>query len=56
MGCPLCDRAIKLGYSKKGKTYATCNSCGLQLFLRSDRAEQRLAEILAKGVDGDGDH
>lgn len=55
IGCPLCDEALLIKTSKKGRSYFTCQSCGLQMFLRYDVGERRLEQILSKGADNAND-
>lgn len=42
--CPLCGESQRVMLSKKGKPYITCNSCGLQMFIRYLEGIERLKE------------
>lgn len=50
--CPICleDERVKL--DKRGRAYLTCGWCGVQLWVRSDRGEQILADRIEAGDVG----
>ena len=43
VSCWLCERSIKVRFSKKDKPYLVC-ICGVQTFIRYKQAEDLLAE------------
>lgn len=47
--CPLCNRQLPVLSSKKNKPYATCEDCGVQVFVRYPRGIERLREIERTG-------
>ena len=47
--CPLCQAAIEVKTTKKGKPYAVCEDCGMQLFVRYSPGINRLTEITKTG-------
>lgn len=47
--CWLCHSPCQVKFSKKDKPYLVCLACGLQTFIRGDRAEQLLLEKVRKG-------
>ena len=48
--CPFCGVGLAILCSKRGKPYCTCNSCGVQLFVRGKSGIRRLIEMAESGV------
>ena len=44
--CPLCAERCDIRTDKNGKPYITCDSCGVQLFMRGREARDRLQKLL----------
>ena len=44
--CPVCNMALAVAISQKGKPYCICNSCGIQLFFRGKAGIKRLKKLL----------
>ena len=53
VACWLCEAPITVRFSKKDKPYLVCE-CGVQIFIRYQRAEDLLAEKVRK-EDGHGE-
>jgi predicted RNA-binding Zn-ribbon protein involved in translation (DUF1610 family) len=45
--CPLCGLLLDIRESVKGKPYAVCDPCGMQLFIRKEQGIDALEKILA---------
>ena len=41
--CWLCNSPIPVKFTKKNKAYLICDNCGVQTFLRYNKAEELLA-------------
>lgn len=48
--CPLCQRSLEIRETKKEKPYLTCESCGLQMFVRYRKGIQRLEDLSRNNV------
>jgi predicted RNA-binding Zn-ribbon protein involved in translation (DUF1610 family) len=48
--CPLCGEALPILASKRKKPYFTCNSCGVQVFVRGKPGIARLREMAVAGA------
>jgi uncharacterized Zn finger protein len=48
--CPLCGAGLPILRSKKDKPYCTCNSCGIQLFVRGKNGIKRLRKMARDGI------
>ena len=44
--CPLCAESRDVRTDKNGKPYITCDSCGVQVFMRGKVAQERLQKLL----------
>jgi DNA repair exonuclease SbcCD ATPase subunit len=49
MPCPLCSIPLDIRKSVKGKPYAVCDSCGIQMFIRKEQGIKALEKRLTKG-------
>lgn len=52
--CPLCGALVPILKSKRGKPYCTCNSCGVQIFVRGKVGITRLGEMAIAGIQFPG--
>ena len=48
--CPLCGAGLPILISKVQKPYCTCNSCGVQIFVRGKTGIARLKEMANAGI------
>jgi len=48
--CPLCGAGAPILTSKRNKPYFTCNSCGVQMFVRGKVGIGRLNEMAVAGI------
>ena len=48
--CPVCGVPQQVLSSKKDKPYITCNSCGVQVFVRGREGVQEFRRLLEKAV------
>jgi hypothetical protein len=48
--CPLCGAGLPILISKTRKPYCTCNSCGIQLFVRGKTGISRLRKLARDGI------
>ena len=48
--CPLCKTGLPIRASKRNKPYCTCNSCGVQIFVRGKAGIARLREMASTGI------
>ena len=48
--CPLCKAGLPIRASKRDKPYCTCNSCGVQIFVRGKAGIARLHEMASTGI------
>jgi len=48
--CPLCGAGLPILCSKRKKPYFTCNSCGVQVFVRGKKGISRLKEMAKSGI------
>ena len=48
--CPLCGAGLPILRSKRNKPYCTCNSCGMQLFVRGKNGIKRLRKMVDEGI------
>jgi hypothetical protein len=48
--CPVCFAGLPIGRSKTNKPYCTCNSCGVQLFVRGKNGIKRLRKMVDEGI------
>jgi len=48
--CPVCGVPQEVRSSKKDKPYITCNSCGVQVFVRGREGVQEFKRLLEKAV------
>jgi hypothetical protein len=44
--CPVCNMALRLKSSRKGKPYCMCLECGIQIFFRGQEGIQRLHKMI----------
>lgn len=44
--CPICGEALQVRESKKGKPYVVCNSCGVQLFVRTAEGIRKFEQLV----------
>ena len=51
VSCWLCGTPTEIQWTKKNKPYLTCTECGVQIFVRYERAEELLAEKVRKQMD-----
>ena len=47
--CPVCAAGLPILISKTNKPYCTCNSCGIQLFIRGKLGISRLRKLALLG-------
>ena len=47
--CPVCGAGLLILFSKTNKPYCTCNSCGIQLFIRGKLGISRLRKLALFG-------
>lgn len=47
--CPVCGAGLPILISKTNKPYCTCNSCGIQLFIRGKLGISRLRKLALFG-------
>jgi hypothetical protein len=47
--CPVCGAGLPMLLSKTKKPYCTCNSCGIQLFIRGKAGISRLRKLMLFG-------
>lgn len=50
--CWLCGEAVEVKFSKKDKPYLVCKSCGVQTFIRYDKAEELLIDKIKQYREG----
>lgn len=50
IACPLCGEVCRLADSKRGKPYAICLACGMQLFARGARAGDLMRALAVPGA------
>ena len=50
--CWLCGEAVEVKFSKKDKPYLVCQSCGVQSFIRYDKAEKLLIAKIKQYREG----
>jgi DNA-directed RNA polymerase subunit RPC12/RpoP len=48
--CPFCSAGLPLGLTIANKPYCTCNSCGVQIFVRGKKGIKRLQEMVDEGI------
>jgi hypothetical protein len=48
--CPLCGAGLPILLTKRNKPYCTCNSCGIQLFVRGKLGISRLRKLARDGI------
>jgi predicted RNA-binding Zn-ribbon protein involved in translation (DUF1610 family) len=48
--CPLCGAGLPILISKRSKPYFTCNSCGVQIFIRGKAGISRLSKLAKGGI------
>jgi uncharacterized Zn finger protein len=48
--CPLCGAGLPILITKRNKPYCTCNSCGIQIFVRGKAGISRLRKIAVDGI------
>jgi len=48
--CPLCGAGLPILRSKRNKPYCTCNSCGIQLFVRGKNGIKRLLKMVNERI------
>ena len=48
--CPVCAAGLPILISKTNKPYCTCNSCGVQLFVRGKVGISRLRKLARDGI------
>jgi hypothetical protein len=48
--CPLCGAGLPILISKRKKPYCTCNSCGIQIFVRGKEGISRLRKLARDGI------
>ena len=48
--CPFCGAGLPILPTKKNKPYCTCNSCGVQLFVRGKNGIRRLRKMVDEGI------
>jgi hypothetical protein len=48
--CPVCGAGLPILISKTNKPYCTCNSCGIQLFIRGKLGISRLRKLALLGI------
>ena len=48
--CPLCGTGLPILISKRNKPYCTCNSCGIQIFVRGKSGISRLRKLARDGI------
>jgi hypothetical protein len=48
--CPVCGAGLPILISKVKKPYCTCNSCGMQLFVRGKVGISRLRKLARDGI------
>ena len=48
--CPLCGAGLPILISKRNKPYCTCNSCGIQLFVRGKVGISLLRKLAKDGI------
>lgn len=48
--CPLCGAGLPIRASKRKKPYCTCNSCGVQMFVRGKVGIGRLRQMANAGI------
>ena len=48
--CPLCGAGLPILISKRNKPYCTCNSCGVQIFVRGKAGISRLFKLAEGGT------
>ncbi len=49
--CPLiCGDRLEIRESKKGKPYIVCNTCGLQMFVRTEDGIRRFKKLIAEAA------
>ena len=50
--CWLCGSPTEIRFSKKDRPYLICEECGVQVFIRYQRAEDLLAERVRQEAGG----
>jgi hypothetical protein len=48
--CPVCGAGLPILIAKTNKPYCTCNSCGIQLFVRGKAGILRLRKLARDGI------
>ena len=49
--CPLlCGDLLEVRESKKGKPYVVCNTCGVQMFVRTEDGIRRFKKLIAEAA------
>lgn len=48
--CPLCGAGLPILLTKRKKPYCTCNSCGIQIFVRGKVGISRLRKLVSDGI------
>lgn len=47
--CPVCFKLLLVKYSNRKKPYLICNECGMQLFIRGEKARKLFAKQVITG-------
>lgn len=47
--CPVCFKLLLVKYSNRNKPYLICNECGMQLFIRGEKARKLFAKQVITG-------
>jgi hypothetical protein len=50
--CPLCIQPLEVRLTKKDKPYVTCDSCGVQLFIRGRVGIEEFARLIERANRG----
>jgi hypothetical protein len=48
--CPVCGAGLPILITKRKKPYCTCNSCGIQIFVRGKVGISRLRKLVRDGI------
>jgi hypothetical protein len=48
--CPVCGAGLPILITKRKKPYCTCNSCGIQLFVRGKVGISRFLKLIRNGI------
>ena len=51
--CSICGAPLDVRYTKKGKPYVICDSCGVQMFVRNGEGIRRFEILLMETKDKD---